>query len=194
MGHTVLKTPWANLLDLVVVTPNRAMVERHEEWASSILAMGLGWLLLWTLHGCLCSVWPTSIWGIGPPCLQVCWADSGNSSQHIYTDFFCMCVDYGFSCYVQIHNILHIADLASLVSCGRSISLLLALSWISPLPSTATSFPISLASSLHSSFVTLNFTGCLYFDLVVIAPSPPCGCFPPFIIRVPCGESTWFRC
>lgn len=42
VGHTVLKTPWANLLDLVVVTPNRAMVERHEEWASSILAMGLG--------------------------------------------------------------------------------------------------------------------------------------------------------
>lgn len=66
--------------------------------------------------------------GLGHPACKSAGQIQGTLANTSTQIFFCMCVDYGFSCYVQIHNILHIADLASLVSCGRSISLLLALS------------------------------------------------------------------
>lgn len=80
-----------------------------------------------------------------------------------------------------------------LVSCGRVFHHLCHHQWISPLLSIVSSFRVLFGSSLHGSFVTLNFPGCLSSDLVVIAPSSRLAALP-FIIRDLCGESTCFRC
>lgn len=89
---------------------------------------------------------------------------------------------------MNTYTYMYTPGLASAVSCVGAFHRFWHFQWISSLLSAAASFQFSLASSFHSSFVTLNFIGCLYSDLVVIAPSTPCCCFPPSSSEIPVGS------
>lgn len=83
---------WVSLVELNVVIPNKAGVERHEKgWAASSLTLVLGWFchsIPWVSTLNVVHMLPEDLALLSQrgPKWGVCWADSGNHSQHVCSE------------------------------------------------------------------------------------------------------------